>query len=114
VDIWSADKLALVVFFAIPGFITLKVYGLLSASSNKDTSQQLLDAVAYSCINYAILVFPILSLSHSGIKETSPYCYFALWAVFLLIVPAVIATIYWCFRKTNFAQKMFPHPIGKP
>lgn len=113
-DIWSLDKITLVIAFAIPGFIALKTYGLLSASGNKDASQQILDAVAYSCINYAILAFPILSIEHGNLKQSSPYCYFALWAVFLLVAPVAMAGFYWQLRKTAFAQKTFPHPVGKP
>lgn len=113
-DIWSLDKLTLIITFAIPGFIALKTYGLLSASGNRDASQQILDAVAYSCINYAILAFPILYIEHRNLKESSPYCYFALWTVFLLITPAAMAGLYWCFRTTAFAQRAFSHPIGKP
>lgn len=67
-DIWSLDKLALFIAFVIPGFITMKVYGLLAATGHRDSSQQLIDAVAYSCLNYAVLAFPILALESSNAK----------------------------------------------
>jgi len=113
-DIWSLDKITLVIVFAIPGFLILKTYALLSSSGNKDTSQQILDAVAYSCINYAILAFPIILIEQSNLRHSSPYCYFAIWAVFLLLVPIAITLAYWRFRKSKFAQGAFPHPVGRP
>ena len=113
-DIWSADKLALVIAFAIPGFITLKFYGLLSSSGTRNTSQQVLDAIAYSCINYAVLAFPIFSLEEADIRSSDPYTYFTLWAAFLLLVPIGTACAFLKLRETKFARGNLPHPIGKP
>lgn len=113
-DIWALDKLTLFIVFVIPGFITLKTYGLLAATGHRESSQQLIDAVAYSCINYAILAFPILALESSNAKETAPYWYIGAWAVFLLVVPVALACAFWKLRATDFFQKTLPHPVGKP
>ncbi len=113
-DIWSLDKLALFIAFVIPGFITMKVYGLLAATGHRDSSQQLIDAVAYSCLNYAVLAFPILALESSNAKEVAPYWYFGAWAVFLLVVPVALACAFWKLRATDFIQRTLPHPVGKP
>lgn len=71
-DIWSLDKLALFIAFVIPGFITMKIYWLLAATGHRDSPQQLIDAVAYSCINYAVLAFPVLALSLPMRKKSRP------------------------------------------
>jgi hypothetical protein len=113
-DVWSIDRLGLFIAFVIPGFITMKTYGLLAATGHRDTSQQLIDAVAYSCINYAILAFPILALESSSAKVNEPYWYFGSWAAFLLVVPVALACAFWKLRATNFLQKILPHPVGKP
>ena len=113
-DIWSLDKLALFIAFVIPGFITMKVYGLLAATGHRDSSQQLIDAVAYSCLNYAVLAFPSLALESYNAKEVAPYWYFGAWAVFLLVVPVALACAFWKLRATDFFQRTLPHPVGKP
>ena len=69
-DIWDVNKLILFIAFAVPGFISIKVYELLSPRMAKDSSQQLIDAVAYSSINYALLIWPVyafISRMHSGL-----------------------------------------------
>lgn len=53
-DIWSSDKLVLFVGFVIPGFVSLKTYQLLFQSPSSNPSDQLIDAVAYSCLNQGL------------------------------------------------------------
>ncbi len=53
-NIWEADKLIIFIAFVIPSFISLKVYDLLCPGSPKDSSKQVVDAVAYSCINDSV------------------------------------------------------------
>lgn len=113
-DIWALDKLTLFIVFVIPGFITLKTYGLLAATGRRESSQQLIDAVAYSCINYAILAFPIFTLESGGLRTSAPYWYFGIWALFLLVTPVTLACTFWKLRSTDFFQKTLPHPVGKP
>ncbi|NLC60990.1 MAG: hypothetical protein GX761_06875 [Gammaproteobacteria bacterium] len=113
-DIWALDKLVLLIFFVIPGFITLKAYGLLAATGHRESSQQVIDAVAYSCINYAILAFPISTLEASNLRVSAPYWYFGLWALFLLVMPVALAFAFWKLRSAEFFQKILPHPVGRP
>jgi len=112
-DILAIDKLALFIVFVIPGFLMLKVWGLLSAAGHRDSSQQLIDAVAYSCINYAVLAFPVLSLESSNWRTTSPNWYFGIWAVFVLLVPITLTFCLWKLRSTDRFQRVLPHPVGK-
>ena len=67
VDIWMEDKLLLFILFVVPGFVSVKAYELLFPSEAIASKEKLVDAVAYSCVNYALL-FPIyafaLSLIH--------------------------------------------------
>lgn len=113
-DVWAIDKLVIFIAFVIPGFIAMKTYGLLAATGHRDTSQQLIDVVTYSCINYAILAFPILAIESSDAREIAPYWYFAAWTLFLLVVPVATALAFWKLRATEFFQKTLPHPVGKP
>ncbi len=44
-----------IILFAIPGFISMKVYGLIIPGERADSSKQVLDCVAYSSINYGLV-----------------------------------------------------------
>lgn len=113
-DIWDTNKLTLFVAFVVPGFISIKTYSLLFLSLPKDTSSQLIDAVAYSCLNYAIfypLYFYVNSVSPDGLG-------FGAHSIFLfltLFVGPVLWVFLWrCVRDWEFLQKWLPHPVDKP
>lgn len=113
-DLLDADKLVLFVAFVVPGFVSLKTYQLLFQAAPRDASNQIVDAVAYSCLNYAILFWPILSVEESGVKTSSPQLYFAFYFFVLFITPVALVCALMALRSTNFFQKTLPHPIGKP
>jgi len=113
-DIWDDNKLVLFIAFVIPGFISLKVYEAFSLQPQRDSSQQLIDAVAYSCVNYGLLLFPILWVEDSGLKDSRPTLYSLFWAMVVLVAPILWPSIMWLLRKQSFMQRLLPHPIGKP
>lgn len=113
-DIWDVNKLILFIAFAVPGFISIKVYELLSPRMAKDSSQQLIDAVAYSSINYALLIWPIYAIEASGLRNSSPNCYAFFWAFVLLIAPVLWAYLMKRLRMTKFVLGALPHPTASP
>lgn len=113
-DIWEANKLVLFIAFVVPGFISLKTYELLFPGVPKDSAQQLIDAVAYSSINYAFLVWPIYVIEKNGIGVTHPSWYAAFYVFVLLIAPVSWACLLRKLRTTQFFRGTLPHPIGKP
>jgi len=112
-DIWDANKLTLFVAFVIPGFISLKAYELLFLCAPTDTASQLIDAVAYSCLNYAIL-FPIIYYVNEYRLETYHPIFFAFFCLIVLfIAPVVWVCLLRTVRRSNFLQKWLPHPTEK-
>lgn len=111
-EIWSVDKLGLFLLFAIPGFVALKTYSTLLPTGHKDTSQQLLDAVAYSCINYAIFFAPIYFVQENNVASSHPIVYGTFLAFVLLVAPAVWATLYVNLRASSLFQRIAPHPTA--
>lgn len=109
-DLWDTNKLVLFIAFVIPGFITLKYYDLLTARPPRDSSQQIIDAVAYSCINYAILLGPIVSVEKSDWKSEHPAWYAAFYIFVLLIAPVSWASLFRWVRSWQCFQKVMPHP----
>lgn len=113
-DIWDGNKLALFIAFVVPGFIAIKVYALLSPSSQTDSAKQLIDAVSYSCLNYAFLLWPIYEVESSSLKSNYPQIY-ALFYMAVFFFSPVLLVIFWKYlREREWAQNFFPHPIQKP
>lgn len=113
-DIWEANKLIIFIAFVIPGFITLKTYELLVPTGAKETGKQLIDAIAYSCINYAILFWPITLVENAHLKDNCPVIYWLFFVLVLLVAPIAWAFLYKRLRTTSWAQKAIPHPTEKP
>ncbi len=113
-NIWDENKLALFIAFVVPGFIAIKVYELLSPSRQIDTSKQVIDAVSYSCLNYAILFWPIVVVESSDLSVSHPQIY-ALFYMLVLFFAPVLLVIFWKYlRELDWIQKFAPHPTQKP
>lgn len=113
-NIWETDKLIIFLLFVIPGFISLKTYELLVPNEQKDSSKQIIDAVAYSCMNYAILLMPIIYIESNSIKATSPIWYYIFYLIVFFIAPIIWMMIWKWLRTKDMFQKLAPHPITKP
>lgn len=113
-DIWETDKLLLFVAFVVPGFISLKTYELLFPRALKSSADQLIDAVAYSSINYALLLWPIYEVETHGIRASHPTAYILFYVFVLLIAPISWACLLRKIRTTKFVQRAMPHPTAKP
>ncbi|MDN8617139.1 DUF6338 family protein [Variovorax ginsengisoli] len=113
-DIWATDKLVLFLVFVIPGFLSLKTYAMLGLRAPRDSSQQLVDAIAFSCINYALLAWPILMVESSDWRNQYPRGYVAFYAAVVLVAPVLWGLVWMLLRKTNLAQRFLPHPLEKP
>lgn len=109
-DVLAQDKLILFILFIIPGFISLKIYELIHPSEKQESSKQIIEAITYSCINYAILLPLLLITVQSQSKGLKIFTY----ALAIFIAP-IVWTILWSWlRKRPLFKKNMPHPIGKP
>ena len=113
-NIWQIDNLLLFIGFVIPGFVSLKTYQLLFPSATRDSSRLLIDAIAYSCVNYAVLFYFIYEVESSDLAKADPRAYVAFYVLVLLIAPVAWALLLRVLRGTQFLQRVFPHPTGKP
>ncbi len=113
-SIWEVDKLILFIAFVIPGFISIKAYELYFSGQVKDSSKQIVDAITYSCINYALLSWLILSIENSSLKSACPTIY-NFYIIFVLFIAPIVWVYLWKrIRESKAFQKNAPHPIGKP
>lgn len=112
-DIWEVDKLFLFIAFVIPGFVMLKAYSLIMPYSTRNVANQLLDAIAYSCINYALLGIPIYLLLANQ-DRISVYANYAFCLFAITIAPIIWVLLIKYVRGLEFLQKHLTHPIDMP
>lgn len=113
-DIWEIDKLIIFIAFVIPGFIGIKSLGLFSMNPRATTSDILIDAIAFSSFNYAILFAPIWLVETHNIGSNYPKTY-ALFYFFVLFVSPILLALLWNWiRKLERLQQFIPHPTYKP
>lgn len=113
-DIWEIDKLVLAIAFLIPGFISIKFYELFSPGEAKDSSKMMVDALAYSCINFALFSWAIYLVETSNWRVTQLSLYLCSYIWILFLAPVLLAFGWKLLRSTQVLQKIAPHPVGKP
>jgi len=113
-NIWEIDKLALFLAFVIPGFISIKAYQLAFPGTERGTSDQLIDAIAYSSINYALLIFPIISIEAGKFQDSHQFFYYLFYVFVLFVAPILWVVIWKHLRTRDFFQSNTPHPTAKP
>lgn len=112
-NIWEIDKLFLFIAFIIPGFISIKSYELIHPSDEKDSSKRIIEAITYSCLNYALLGLPLYYL----LKNSALESLILIWLVSLfslIIFPVLLTLLFSWLRCLDIVQKNAPHPIKKP
>ena len=112
-DIWDIDKLQLFIMFVIPGFISQKVYQLMYPGSDRTGSDQIINAVGYSCINYGVMFLPIVCVESYGLKSSHPTLYLFFYYFVLLFSPILLVLAWRWIRTTQIVQNSIPHPTGK-
>ncbi|MUK32128.1 hypothetical protein GNP44_18845 [Aliivibrio fischeri] len=113
-SIWEVDKLLIFIGFVIPGFISIKVFDLLHPSESIDSTKKVIEAVTYSCFNYALLFIPMYFIETMEVKNNSPILYGLFYLFVLFIFPVLIAFAISKIRLCDFVQKKAPHPIKMP
>jgi len=106
--------LVLFIAFFVPGFISIKVYDLFLPVERRDASRVVLDAVTFSCVNYALLSWLIFLDIHYKLAEKAPDWHAAILVVLLFVSPALLAVGYLLLRRTKLVTKYIPHPTVKP
>lgn len=112
-DIWEYSKIFIFIMFVIPGFISLKVYEILQVSVSKESSKLIIDAVAYSCINYAVLFIPIFLVEKGAVYSSSPILYYIFYLFVFLIFPMILPVLLYLLRTSDLLKAKLPHPTGR-
>ncbi|TAN07743.1 MAG: hypothetical protein EPN38_06020 [Rhodanobacteraceae bacterium] len=113
-DVWNINTLSLFIAFVVPGFVSLKTYQLLFPSESISSDKLLIDAIAYSSINYAILLWPIYAIETHNVRALHPTAYVLFYVFALLIAPVIWIYLFRWIRTTQIAQCAMPHPTSRP
>ncbi|EKO4006960.1 DUF6338 family protein [Vibrio fluvialis] len=110
-SIWEVDKLVLFIAFVIPGFISIRAYELFFPGNNEDSSKKLIDAITYSCVNYALLFPLIYWVENAQENIIIQVCFYSL---VLFFAPVLWVYIWKRIRETQYVQDRLPHPANRP
>ena len=113
-DIFSLEKLRLFFFFFVPGFISMKIYSLMVPGERRDFSKDLLEAVAYSSLNFAALSWLIFTINSNTFYFDHKYLYYALAFLIMFIAPMMWPFIFIKIASWRIVAKYIMHPIPKP
>jgi len=114
-EIFESSKLFLFIIFAIPGFIAIKTYSLLCPNQDKDSTKLIIDAITYSCMNYAILgPFIYMMIFSKKWVFICSFFTFSFYTFVMLIFPAFLAWLWLRLRELEFFRKNAPHPTPRP
>ncbi|WP_429173868.1 DUF6338 family protein [Aeromonas salmonicida] len=110
-DLLELNKVLLFVAFIMPGFIAIKAYELFAVGSERrSTSEQLIDAISYSCINYVLWLPAVYLIESSELRNVHLWLYILFYLLVLFASPVVISYFWIKVRVKRFKE----HPIKKP
>lgn len=113
-DIFSIDKLILVLLFFVPGFISLKVYQLFLAQEKIDFSKSLFEAVGISLINFTLFFWIIYYINRPGYFDSHPFLYYLITLTIIFITPILLTWLLVVILKSKKYQKYFVSPEKVP
>jgi hypothetical protein len=108
------NNLYLFIIFAIPGFISIKIYNILSSPDKKDASQIIIEAITYSCVNYALMSWAIYLDLYFNLSVNYPLLHILTLLTVFLISPIILSCAYYKLRTSKTILKIAPHPTSKP
>lgn len=113
---WSfdLDKFGWFILFFLPGFISMKVYGLLVPGERRDFSKDVIEAVAYSALNFAALSWLILIILSKGFYSSHPYWFYFCVIIILLVAPIFWPVLFLRLSKIPLIARYILHPMPRP
>ncbi len=111
---FNSDTLRLILVFFVPGFISMKIYDLYVPSERRDFSKSLLEAVSFSCVNFALMYWVIMAIHSSDFQSEHRYWYYFLSVIILFAAPVFWPILYSKVLSMPFFSGKTIHPIPRP
>ena len=109
VDILTENNFGLFVLIVAPGFLSLKVWGLIKPSRHLSFADSLYEAIFYGVFNYFIVVQWFPPLISSFCKSLEPVAYI----VSIVIIPFLLPIIWNKMLSLKFIKNKTINPIPK-
>ena len=93
-DIWSLDKLLLFLAFFVPGFVSIKIYRLMIPSARVDWSANIVEAVAFGMLNFAVWSWLIVYIHRGNFYAEHMAWYVLSWIGIVVLAPAIWPIIF--------------------
>lgn len=113
-DIWQLDKLVLFLGFFVPGFISIRIYDLLVPSERRDFSKYLFEAIGYSSLNFAALLWLIILIHSENFYVHCKILYFIFLFIIIFIIPILWPILFLKLSTWTPIARYIIHPIQKP
>lgn len=111
---FDSETLRLVLIFFVPGFVSMRVHDLYVPSERRDFSKSLMEAVSFSCINFAIFYWAIVAIHSEGFPSEHPVWYYLSSVAILFVAPIFWPILYSWTMGLPFFRRRTIHPIPKP
>lgn len=105
-EIFSPGKFDWVIFFVffIPGFISIKIWSLIIPSEHRKIPDYILEAISYSCFNYALLSPLIILISKEAFQTSYPIWTFIIIFLMLFVFPIIWPILFSLILSTDFLK----------
>lgn len=113
-DIVTPDKILYFIAFFVPGFVSLRTYDLLYPTQRIEGGKRIVEAVALSCVNYAVLS-PALAYALPYLQsESRSQLWVAIILVTVLLIAPVVLVLLWVKIQSLLSEVGYLyHPIDR-
>lgn len=105
-NFFHISTIYLILLFFFPGFISLKIYDLLVPNEKRNFSQEFLDAISYSILNFGLLIFILIPAYYFKLLEN--VWSFCILAFLTLIIFPTLWPILICKIPPQYAKWFMP------
>jgi len=103
----SLNAVVVIILFIIPGFITDRIIALTIPRAKRDSTEIILTAITFSCINYAIFSWLILLMIFKGFPSRYETWFIFSWLGILLIGPIIEGFAFNWLVNSKLYRKLF-------
>jgi hypothetical protein len=90
VETISGSGLVLFLALVLPGFLSMRVYALIHPVGDATLKDQLLEAIAFGCLNFALTAYPLSLLVERDFGATRPFLAYLLLFLAFGLVPIAL------------------------
>lgn len=103
----SINEVVVIILFIIPGFITDRVIALTIPRSKRESTELILTAITFSCINYAIFSWLIVLMTVYDFSSQHKNIFICCWVVILLVGPIIEGIVFNQLVNSNLYNWLF-------